>query len=318
VTKRKILITGVAGSVGRAVWRRLIQNRNNDITGLDVRNWLLDKPSNFNFIQLDIKRNRAEDVFRRNRFHTVIHLSFIRDQAVSREKRHATNVIGTQQMLGYCAKYGVKKVLVVSRHMVYGAGPTNPSMITEDMPLKAAASWGQLSDLIEFDHVCRSWMYQQTKSHMVLLRPVFTMGPNVREGLLYRYLSLRRVPVLMGFSPMLQICHEDDVVEAIMCSLKPRARGIYNVTGSSSIPVARLVKELDLPHYPIPHPLLFATNDVAFRARLSPIPTGALNFLRYNCVVDGSKIRKELGYRPVRSLRETLEHFSRTHSTVIA
>ncbi len=314
---RKILITGIAGSTGRAVWRRLVERKSARLWGIDVRNWLLDRPKNFSFVQVDINRNRAEDVFRTVRPHTVIHLAFIHDQSVKQSRRHNTNVIGTQKVLGYCAKYGVKKVVVVSQHQVYGASPTNPSLITEDMPLRAAATRGELRDLIEFDHVCRSWMYEHAQNNMVLLRPVFVLGPNVRAGFLNHYLSMKRVPVAMGFNPMLQILHEDDVAEAIHCALKPRSRGIYNVTGSSAIPVLRLIKELNIPHYSVPHPLLYKLLGPAFRAGMSPLPPGALQFLQYNCVVDGSRIRQELGYEPVRTLRETLGHVSRGESVLV-
>ncbi len=314
---RKILVTGIAGSTGRAVWRRLVERKNIKLWGIDVRNWMLDSPSNFEFAQVDINRNRAEDVFRTVRPHTVIHLAFIHDQKVNQAKRHNTNVVGTQKILGYCAKYGVRKVVVVSQHQVYGASPVNPALITEDMPLKAAATRGELRDWIEFDHVCRSWMYEHGRTPMVLLRPVFVLGPNVRAGFLHHYLSMRKVPVAMGFNPMMQILHEDDVVEAIHCGLTARARGIYNVTGSSSISLTRLLDEMKIPRYPVPHPLLYKGDEALFRLRLSPLPPGSLQFLQYNCVVDGSKIRKELKYSPVRTLRETLEHFSRSHSTVV-
>ena len=318
MNERRVLITGIAGSTGRSLWRRLAERKNIRLWGIDVRNWLLDRPPNFEFAQVDINRNRAEDVFRTVRPQTVVHMAFIHDQTVSHAKRHNTNVIGTQKVLGYCAKYGAKKVVVVSQHQVYGASPSNPSLITEDMPLKAAATRGELRDLIEFDHVCRSWMYEHGKTKMVLLRPVFTLGPNVRAGFLHHYLSMARVPIAMGFNPMLQILHEDDVTEAIDCALKARARGIYNVTGSSSIPLLRLLHEMDIPHYPVPHPILYSLDEWMFRMRVSPLAPGTLQFLQYTCVVDGRKIRKQLGYAPVRTLRETLEHFSRSHSTVVA
>ncbi len=318
MTSRKILVTGVAGSLGRALWRRLVERKSYRVVGIDIRNWLLDRPANFTFHQMDINRNRAEDIFRTVRPHTVVHLASIRDRHVPQAKRHTTNVIGTQKVLGYCAKYGVKKVVVVSSHTVYGASPLNPSMITVDMPLKAAARRGEMGDLIEFDHVCRSWMYEHSRQRMVLLRPVFALGPNIREGFVYRWLNMDRVPTVMGFNPMLQILHEDDVAEAINCALKAKARGLYNVTGSSSIPVLRLIRELNLPSYCVPHPLLYPADGVLFKLGLSPLSPGELEFLQYNCVVSGSRIRKELGYKPVRTLRETLALFSRTHSAVIA
>ncbi len=315
---RKVLITGIAGSIGRALWRRLVERKGIELYGVDVRNWLLDRPSNFEFIQVDINRNRAEDTFRTVRPHTVVHLAFLSDQAVKKGRRHQTNVIGTQRMLGYCAKYGVRKVIVVSQHQVYGAAPSNPSLINEDMPLKAAATRGELGDLIEFDHVCRSWMYEHGRTPLVLLRPVFTLGPNVRSGFLYHYLNRPRVPVAMGFNPMLQILHEEDVAEAISCALGARARGIYNVTGSAAIPLLRLLSELNIRPYPVPHPLLYKGDEILFRLRLSRLPPGSVQFLQYNCVVNGERIRSQLGYQPVRTLRETLQHFSRTHSPVVA
>ena len=291
---RKILITGIAGSIGRALWRRLVERKGIELIGVDVRNWLLDRPPNFQFIQVDINRNRAEDIFRTVKPHTLVHLAFQSDQAVKKGRRHNTNVIGTQRLLGYCRKYGVKKVIVVSQHQVYGASPGNPSLITEDMPLKAAATRGELGDLIEFDHICHSWMYEHGRTPLVLLRPVFALGPNVRSGFLYHYLNLPRAPVAMGFNPMLQILHEDDVAEAISCALKARARGIYNVTGSSSIPLLRLLKELHIPSYPVPHPLLYTGDEVLFRLRLSRVPPGSVQFLQYNCVVNGKRIAHSL------------------------
>jgi len=318
VTARKIIVTGIAGSLGRALWRRLVDRKSYKVVGIDIRNWLLDKPANFTFQQMDINRNRTEDIFRTVRPHTVVHLASIRDRHVSKAKRHNTNVIGTQKVLGYCAKYGAKKVVVVSSHTVYGASPVNPSMITVDMPLKAAARRGEMGDLIEFDHVCRSWMYEHGRAKMVLLRPVFALGPNIREGFIYRLLNMKRVPTLMGFNPMLQILHEDDVAEAIHCALKARARGLYNVTGNSSIPIHRLIAEMNLQSYSVPHPLLYPADAVLFKLGFSPLTPGEFEFLQYNCVVSGERIRKELGYKPVRTLRETLRHFSRTHSTVVA
>ena len=122
----------------------------------------------------------------------------------------------------------------------------------------------------------------------------------------------------MGFNPMMQICHEDDVAEAISCALNARARGIYNVTGSSALPLQRLLKALNIPSYPVPHPLLYKGDEILFRLKLSRVPPGSVQFLQYNCVVNGERIRRQLGYEPVRTLGETLRHFSRTHSAVIA
>ena len=47
---RKILITGIAGSTGRAVWRRLVERKSARLWGIDVRNWASG----------DLRRNEKE------------------------------------------------------------------------------------------------------------------------------------------------------------------------------------------------------------------------------------------------------------------
>ena len=178
----KVVITGVSGYVARRVAEVLVRD-GHQVFGIDHRPWP-DAPAGVEMHRVDVRKRPAEDIFRTVRPHTLVHLAFLSDQSVKKGRRHNTNVIGTQRLLGSCSKYGVKKVIVASQHQVYGASPSNPSLITEDMPLKAAATRGELGDLIEFDHICRSWMYEHGRSPLVLLRPVFAVGPIVRSGFL--------------------------------------------------------------------------------------------------------------------------------------
>ncbi len=306
-SKQPVVITGVCGGVGRVLLRQLLAETKHPVVGLDKRNWVLDRPDRFDFRRVDLRRGGAEDVFRTVKPHAVVHLAFVSDQTVSRDRRHVINVQGTQRVLEWCLRYGVKKVVLLSRASVYGARPDNPSKISEDMPLKLGAAYAELSDLVEFDHLCRSWMWEHRKLEVVLLRPVHIVGPNIREGMLYRYLQGDPVLRALGFDPMMQLIHEEDVIQAIRLGLKRSARGIYNVAGAGELPLSAVLRALGRRAIPVPHPALALLDRAAFAVGLSKLPSHAVDFLRFGCVVDGSRIRDELGYEPRFDLRRTLD-----------
>lgn len=304
--KRPVLITGVCGGVGRVLLRHLLARTKHPIVGLDRRNWVLDRPDRFDFRQVDLRRGTAEDVIRTVKPWAVVHLAFVSDQSVPRDQRHEINVQGTQRVLSWCLRYGVQKVVVLSRATVYGARPDNPSQITEDMPLKLGAAYSELSDLVEFDHLCRSWMWEHREVEVVLLRPVNIVGPNIREGMLYRFLQGDPVLTALGFDPMMQIVHEEDVIAAIRLGLNPSARGIYNVPGPGALPLSALLRVLGRRRLPVPHPLLLVASRLAFSAGLSKLPPHAVDFVRFACLVDGQRIRRELDYESAHDLRQTI------------
>lgn len=306
-SKRPVLITGVCGGVGRTLLRHLLAETKHPIIGLDKRNWVLDQPDRFEFRKVDLRRGGAEDVFRTVKPWAVVHLAFVSDQSVPHDRRHEINVLGTQRILDWCLRYGAEKVVVLSRASVYGARPDNPGRITEEMPLKLGAAYSELSDLVEFDHLCRSWMWEHREAAMVLLRPVNIVGPNIREGMLYRFLQGDPVVTALGFDPMLQLVHEEDVIRAIRLGLSPDAHGIYNVPGPGALPLSALLRALGRRRLPVPHPLLGLVDRLAFAVGLSKLPAHAIDFLRFSCVVDGERIERELGYTCGYDLKATLD-----------
>ena len=317
MSPRTVVLTGVCGGLGRVVLRQLLEIEDLEVVGIDRRNWVLDRPPRFRFERVDLRRSQAEDVFRVARPWGIIHLAFVSDQGVSRAKRHEVNVVGTQKVLEWAARYDARRVVVLSRAAVYGARPDNPSLITEDMPLMLGASYTELSDLVEFDHMCRSWMWEHREVEMNLLRPVHLVGPNVREGMLYRYLVRDPVPTALGFNPLIQLIHEEDVALAIVMAIQASTRGIYNLPGPGQVPLSVLLHALGRRRVPVPHPALAAWDRLAFDLGLSKLPPHAIDFLKYPCLVDGEKIRRELGYAPRFDLGQTIRAIpTRTRSIV--
>lgn len=316
--RRTVVVTGACGGLGRVVIRQLLLRPELDVLAIDKRNWVLDSPERFRFRRVDLRRGAAEDLLRTERPWGLVHLAFVSNQRVPLEQRHEVNVVATQRLLELAAKYGVEHLVVLSRATVYGARPENPSLITEDMPLKLGAGYSELHDLVEFDQLCRSWMWEHRDRSLAILRPVHVVGPNIREGMLHRLLQRRKVPVPMGFDPMVQLVHEDDVAFAVERALERGARGIFNLPGPGQLPLSRLIRESGRQPTPVPHALLEAALGVAFRLGGSDFPPTAVDFLRFACLVDGAKAAAELGYVPRRSLIETVAAIPRGQGTVVA
>ncbi len=314
---RPILVTGVCGGLGRALVRRLLERTEHPVIGMDKRNWVLDMPERFHFERVDLRRGGTEDLFRTRKPWGVAHLAFVSDQRVAQARRHEVNVLGAERLLGWCKRHGTRRVVALSRATVYGARADNPSLITEEMPIKLGAAYSALADLVEYDHLCRSFLWEQREVEMKLLRPVSVVGPNIREGMLHGYLDRDPVFTALGFDPMIQLVHEDDVVDAIVLGLHSEGRGIYNLTGPDPLPLSVLLRELKRRRLPLPHPLLSLMDRVAFRLGVSSLPPQAIDFLRFNCLVDGAKLRRELGFAPAHNARSILESI-RSRPAIVA
>jgi UDP-glucose 4-epimerase len=195
-------------------------------------------------------------------------------------------------------------VVVLSSANVYGPRPDNAQFLTEEAPLLAAQAFPEMRDLVEIDHMASSFFWKARDIETVILRPVHILGSvhNAPSN----YLRLPVIPTLLGFDPMVQVIHELDVAEAIACALRPGGRGIFNIAGPGEVPLSVVVRELAKPTLPIPHPLAKPLWRAAWRLGMSSFPVDEFDFIRYVCMVDGSRAARDLGFRPRHSLRETI------------
>ena len=136
-----------------------------------------------------------------------------------------------------------------------------------------------------------------------ILRPVNTLGYYVHSAI-GRYLRQRYVPTIMGFNPMMQFIHEEDVAEAVALALQTGAHGIYNVAGPGAVPLQVAIRETGGTPVPIPGPLARALFGQLFRLGLYPTPPGAMDFLKYPCTVNGGRFAKAAGFNPLFTLED--------------
>lgn len=296
-----VVITGIGGRLGLALARRL--HRRWAVIGVDRRPIDVLAPD-IEFHQVDIRRRQAEDVFRTRRVDALIHLNIMHDPRKSTRESYDFNVRGTQKLLDLCQQHNVSKVIVLSSANVYGPSPTNNQFLTEEAPLMGSQTWGELGALIALDMFAGSFFWRHPEIETVILRPANIVG-DVRNAISH-YLRQDRIPTLLGYDPMIQLVHVEDVVQAIERSLRPGHRGIYNIAGPGALPLSRLIDELGKPRLVLPEPLARPLYKALWRARLSSFPVAELDHIKYICMIDDTRARQELGYNPEKTMAQTL------------
>ena len=297
-----VLVTGVCGNLGRRVARHL--HREMRVIGLDRRKFA-GKPKDIDHHAIDLRRRRVEDIFREGSIKAVVHLGVMHNPRGNSEEHHTWNVGGLSRLLEYASRHRVQKFVLLSSANVYGPRPENAQFLGEDAPLLAAGAFSDMRDLVELDMLVQSFFWKYPQIETVILRPTHILG--TVHNAPSNYLRLKVAPTLMGFDPMVQTVHQDDVVRAIQLSLRPGIRGIFNMAGPQALRLSDILKKLKRLHVPIPYTLArFGVNRL-WSLRMTSFPAPELDFVRYVCMVDDQRARDVLGYRPAFDIDETLQ-----------
>src|SRR5207237_9938236 len=216
-----VLVTGISGNRGRTLARSL--HRTEKVAGLDRRPFA-GKPKDLELHQLDIRKKKVEDVFRKGEIKALLHMAIMHDPRLSQTEHHSFNVLGTKAVLEFAAKYGVEKVVVLSSTNVYGPRPDNDNFLTEDAPLLGSQNFPDIRDLIEIDMYAQQYMWKHPEVETVIVRPVHIVGPTVKNASA-NYLRVKRPWVLAGFHPMVQLIHEAAACRPLARALTPGLRG---------------------------------------------------------------------------------------------
>lgn len=286
----KVLITGIAGKLGRMVAEQLLLNKCK-VVGIDRRPWP-DAPKGISAYQHDIRKRPAEDVFRKFRPDAVIHMATVTHFSSRAEERYRINLKGTQAVFEFAETYGVSQVLFVGRHTIYGAAADAPLYHTESDPPLAVSTFPALADLMAADLFAASSLWKFPHIRTSVLRICYTLGPS-HHGTLANFLRGPNVPLVLGFDPLYQFMHEIDAVNAICLALEKNLQGVFNVAGPQPVPLSLLIRETGRRRIYLPEPVL---DRCLGRFGLPRLPAGAHAHLKYTVTVDGSSFSKATGF----------------------
>ena len=298
--KKTVLITGAAGALAQQIISRL--RGHYQIVAVDFRKLTFhsdDIPS----YKIDFNKRGFKDLFKQYQFDSVIHLGRISSGEGNRNSRYNANVIGTQKMLDLCHQYAVKNVIILSTYHVYGASPYNPALIDETAPLKAAELTMNLVDSVELENLANIYLWRYPELNITILRPCNIVGPGVKNSI-SRLLSSKIAPVLLGFSPIMQFIHIDDMADAIILAHKKSKRGVYNVATNDWIAYQEALSLSGCIGLPVPSIPPILPKNITKLMNLKMFPSYLINYYKYPVVINGQHFNGTFGFEPKIPLKE--------------
>lgn len=307
--KKTILVTGAAGSLAKRVIARL--HGKYQVVAVDFRK-KVETDAGIPSYKVDLYKRGFEDIFREHKIDAVLHIGRIFAHESSRQNRYNANVLGTKHLFELCKKYFVKQVVVHSTYFVYGASPYNPALLSEDAPLKASEVTQDLVDSVELESLANIYLWKHPELNITILRPCNVLGPGVRNSMSLLF-SRPLAPVLVGFSPLMQFLHVDDMADAMVAAFEQNKPGIYNVAPDDWVAFQEAVSQCGCRKLPIPSipPILPKTisgllNWNAF------FPPYLINYFKYPVILDGSLFRDTFGWKPKRNLNDIFSYYRKS------
>jgi UDP-glucose 4-epimerase len=297
----RILVPGASGAIARKVAVRL-SAEGHRVVGIDRRPWP-DAPVEFH--EVDVRKRAAEELFRTVRPQVVVHMATVTSLVVPGEERYQLNLGGTRAAFEHSRAYGVEHCIFVGRHTFYGASPDSPLFHVEDEPPLALNRFPELADLVAADLYAATALWRFPELATSVLRVCYSLGPS-GHGTLASFIRGKRVPMVLGFDPLFQFLHEDDVVEAIVRTIEKRPRGVFNVAGPQPLPLSRIVVEAGRTPVPLPQ---FVLEGLIGRFGFPHLPKGALTHIKYPVVVDAKAFKQATGFKYAHDEIETIASF---------
>lgn len=296
-----VLVTGLSGRLGRRVVRRL--HRVRPVVGLDPRT-VSDLPSDVEHEALDPLRSGARRLFARGDVSAIVHLGVVHNPKAARSDYHSQNLRVFRRVVELAETFRIPKLVLLSSANAYGPRAENAQFLTENAPLLAGERFSEMRALVELDMYAQSVFWRLPNLELVIVRPANILG-TVRNAP-SNYLRLKVVPTLMGFDPMIQMVHQDDVAQAIERALVPGVRGIFNIAGPPPVALSKAVAMLDRKTITVPYSVARGGLSSLFALRMVSFPAPELDFIRYVCMCDDTLARSTLGYAPQFDLLKTL------------
>lgn len=306
VRPRCVAITGLDTFVGQRLADRLLGLPDPPrIVGIDLRR-PLRLEGRIAFRPVDLTHPTADgelaQVLADERVDVLVHLAFRSSPTPDLEYDHELETVGSLHVMHACSAAKVKRLVVASTTMLYGPHPTNPNFLDEDRQLGGHPPAHCIQNRVEAEQLLSSWAPRHPDVQVCVLRHCWVMGPTYRDHVV-RYFDRSVVPVVLGYDPLLQFVHEDDLLRVFeQATLEPWG-GVFNVVGRGVLPLSTLLALAGKRALPLPGRLLYRLANIPSQGQSGDLPAGFFDYLRYLWIADGERGWRAFG-EPTYSTKE--------------
>ncbi|KAB2916763.1 MAG: SDR family oxidoreductase [Hyphomicrobiaceae bacterium] len=314
----RVLVTGAAGYLGSVLIASLgapePSRRLETLLATDIREPApASRMPGAIYAVVDVRSPAIADLMRHHRIDTVVHLASIvtPGKGSSREFEYSVDVLGTRNVLEASVTAGVRRFIVTSSGAAYGYHADNPSLISEDQPLRGneefAYSWHK--------RLVEEMLAEYRQRHPQLAQVIFRVGTILGDTTRNQITALferRRLLAIRGSDSPFVFIWDRDVIGCIEMAIFTEKAGIYNVAGDGALSIREIAARLGKPVVSLPAWLLRGGLALGKRLGLTQYGPEQVDFLRYRPVLDNRRLKEQFGYRPQLTSAEVFELFQRS------
>ncbi len=234
----------------------------------------------------------------------IVHLDMDLSPDTDHRERRAYNVRGAQTVITAAAAVRVRRVVLVTSAMVYGAQAGNPVPLPEDSPLAAEPDDGVVGDFLEIEELAAMAPVAHPGMTVTVLRPAALVGPGV-DTVVTRHFEAPRLLTVKGCAPRWQFCHVDDLVSALELAVLGKISGRVAVGCEGWLEQEEVEEITGRRRFELPAAITFGTAQRLHRIGVTPAPATDLHYVVYPWVADCATLR-QAGWKPSRDNAEAL------------
>ncbi|MBV9484626.1 MAG: NAD-dependent epimerase/dehydratase family protein [Frankiaceae bacterium] len=286
-----VAVTGAAGPLGSALVDRLTQDPNAPkVVGLDTTK----RPSTRGPWRIADIRDPAL-ASRLTGVDTLVHLATDRSPGTPQEDRRAVNVRGTEVLLDAAVAAGVRRVVILTSAMVYGADPSHPVPLDEDAPVISELPDGLVGDWVGME---RAALRRAAAGalEVTVVRPASLVG-TVTDALLPGLFEAVRLLGIRDARCHWQFCHVDDLLDALAAAALGAVSGAVTVGCEGWLTRAEVEAIAGMRSVVLPAAVATATAERLHRIGALNSPASEIQYL-INPWVVGSQRLRATGWQP--------------------
>lgn len=315
---RRIVVTGATGNVGTSVVRLLSEDPEvGSVLGLARRipDW---SPPKTDWTAVDLGSEQAALAGIFAGADAVVHLAWAFQPTHDPARTWRTNVLGGIRVFEAVAAAKVPTLVHASSVGAYSPGPKDHA-VDESWPTHGWPDAAYCREKAYLERTLDTFDRAHPRVRVVRMRPAFLFkresaseqrrifGGRFLPGPLARPELLPVLPDIPGLR--VQALHTDDAAAAYRLAVKSDVRGAFNLAADPPVDAGLLGEMLGARPVRLPRPAARSAIAAAWGLHLLPASPHLFDAVLRLPLMDCTRARTELGWRPERTATEVLEEF---------